>query len=460
MTLLILFLCAYSFHDAGQSLAPGILFLGTNKEGSNQTDDSFESVNNQANNREEQRFDCSSWRTYSGDYGGRAAMKFNKPLAGWKKSIKAADCRKDGRCYPAKVSVEGLDGEVQPGVHNFTIRSQFIKDEFHVAMEGPELSPTFIESHGNGEYTASYCVELPGFYKLFIRIIQIDGYESLRKDLFRSPFTVRVQGSMHGVHSRSTALEHCQTARRASQGRWVRLDHAKGHNLIPRSEEPQWEKVLERVVDEYIWLPYLCRLKPMDLNGLRDLFQNRSHCLCCDSYIRTLFADALFVFGMINETKHFEKREKMPYIHQNWELEGVSMSWHDFGNFGKCLEKHPNGISIFNILDNAIEKNRSKDFANYSATALLGGGRFVFFVGHPWSGDHRIAHRTNAALQQAQQSAYEFLPPEVDIFDVFAFNFPRFYSDTCDSSHISCVISNRLTVLAYWELLIVAQLLL
>jgi len=476
---LLLSLFAYSFLDAGLSLPPYIIRkkendqIGTNegikKEGSNRTDSSMESVNDQIDNREEQRFDCSSWRTYSGDLGGRAVMKYNKTQAGWKQTISAANCRKEGKCYPVKVSVEGVEGEVQPGVHNFTIRSQFTKDEFHVAMEGPELSPTFVESHGNGEYTASYCVELAGFYKLYVRIIQIDGSQSLRKDLFESPFTVRVRGSAefpggNPSPSNPTVLEHCQTARRASQGRWVRFDHAKRHNFISRFEEPQWEEVLNTIVDEYVWLPYSCRLKPMDLNGLRDLFQNRTHCLCCDSYIRTLFADALFVFGMINETQHFEKRSKLPNIHKNWELEGVSLSWHDYNNFGKCLMKRPNGISIYNILDTGISADWGKRFPNTSAkaseTVALGGGKYVFFVGHPWSGDHRVAHRSNLALQRAQRSAYDFLPPEVDVFDVFAFTFPRIYHNACDGSHVSCVISNRLTVLAYWELLILAQLLL
>jgi len=441
---------------------------GIKKEGSsNPTDSIVESVNHQIDNRrEKQRFDCSSWRTYSGDLGGRAVMKYNKTQAGWNETISAANCRKDGKCYPNTVSVEGVVGTVQPGVHNFTIRSQFTNDEFHVAMEGPELSPTFIESHGNGEYTASYCVELPGFYKLYVRIIQIDGYESLRKDVFASPFTVSVRGSAefpggNPSSSNPTVLEHCQTARRASQGRWVRFDHAKRHNFISRLEEPQWEQVLETTVDEYVWLPYSCRLKPMDLNSLRDLFQNCTHCLCCDSYIRTLFADALFVFGMIDETKHFEKRSKKPDIHKNWELEGVSMSWHDYNNFGKCLMKRPNGLTIFNILTGGISAS-SKLIgmaANASATVALGGGKYVFFVGHPWSGDNRVAHRSNLALQRAQRSAYEFLPPEVDVFDAFSFTFPRIYHNTCDDSHVSCVISNRLTVLAYWELLILAQLL-
>ena len=198
----------------------------------------------------------------------------------------------------------------------------------------------------------------------------------------------------------------------------------------------------------------------MDLDSLREIFQNRTHCVCCDSYIRTLFADALFVFGMIDEKKHFEKRSRLPYIHKNWELEGISMSWHDYDNFGKCLTKLPNGISIFNILDKAIGADWGKRFPNALHPNPPGGGKYVFFVGHPWSGDHRVAHRSNMALQRAQRSVYKFLPPEVDVFDAFAFTFPRIYHNACDGSHVSCVISNRLTVLAYWELLILAQLLL
>ena len=203
----LLSLFAHLYFDAGLLIPPDNIRKkendqkgtteGIKKEASNQID-SIESVNHQTDNREDQRFDCSSWRTYSGDLGGRAVMEYNNTQEGWNNAISAANCRKEGRCYPDKVSVEGVEGEVQPGIHNFTIRSEFTKDEFHVAMEGPELSPTFVESHGNGEYTASYCVELPGFYKLYVRIIQIDGYESLRKDLFESPFAVRVKGGVRG----------------------------------------------------------------------------------------------------------------------------------------------------------------------------------------------------------------------------------------------------------------------
>ena len=77
-----------------------------------------------------------------------------------------------------------------------------------------------------------------------------------------------------------------------------------------------------------------------------------------------------------------------------------------------------------------------------------------------WSGDNRVAHRSNLDIQRAQRSAYDVLPPEVDIFDAFGFAFPQVYHDTCDDSHVSCVILERLTVLAYWELLILAQVLL
>ena len=143
---------------------------------------------------------------------------------------------------------------------------------------------------------------------------------------------------------------------------------------------------------------------------------------------------------MINETKHFEKRWRKPDIHENWELEGISMS--------------RDGISIFNILmDPGRVRFMGKNFSNHSATAALGGGKFVFVVGHPWSGQHD-------AIQHTQRAAFDVLSPEVDIFDAFAFTFPRIYHSTCDGSHVSCVLPGRLTALAYWELLILAQLLL
>lgn len=129
------------------------------------------------------------------------------------------------------------------------------------------------------------------------------------------------------------------------------------------------------------------------------------------------------------------------------------MSWHDTENFMTCLEKSPNGISIFNVLTERIDKRMAPEFVNEASLATAAGGRYVFFVG-----DHRLAHRTNDSIQRAQQAAFDTLPLEVDIFDEFAFTFPRDYTETCDASHVSCVFNGRLTALAYWELLILAQL--
>jgi hypothetical protein len=97
-------------------------------------------------------------------------LKYNDEQSGWKNktALTPAECANNGRCYPDQVSVEGVDGLVEPGVHSFTINSLYTYDEFHVAFEGPELSPTFVEAHGSGTYTASSCVELPGFYINFV----------------------------------------------------------------------------------------------------------------------------------------------------------------------------------------------------------------------------------------------------------------------------------------------------
>ena len=118
---------------------------------------------------------CSSWQTY-GTMGGRAVMNDNPVQQGWvgSENSTAQECANAEDCYPGRlVNVEGVDILVEPGVHHFQINSQFARDEFHVALDGPELSPTFVEAHGNGTYTASYCVELPGFYKLHAALVSL-----------------------------------------------------------------------------------------------------------------------------------------------------------------------------------------------------------------------------------------------------------------------------------------------
>ena len=185
---------------------------------------------------------CSLFRTY-GTLGGRGVMNDSQVHSKWSVNekgiqmhLRAAECANDGSCYPEMVKVKGVDAVVEPGVHSFTITSQFMRDEFHVALEGPELSPTFIEAHGNGTFTASYCVELPGFYKLYIRILQINKFVALRKDVFQSPFSVHVRGK---AELQTITLDSCTRVGQATQGRWVRFDHAVSSNLVPSFELQQ-----------------------------------------------------------------------------------------------------------------------------------------------------------------------------------------------------------------------------
>jgi len=437
---------------------------------------------------------CSSWKTY-GNLGGRRVMLHNKVQPGYirESNITQQQCADALDCYPLMVNVRGVEVIVEPGVHSFTITSQFAGDEFHVALEGPELSPTFVEAHGNGTYTVSYCVELPGFYKLYVRILQIDGRVSLRKDTTKSPYSVYVQGKakhpntdrreLHAayapinsrgssIHSslvkdpiylydapQTRAMDSCTTVRRATHGRWVRFDHAVRYNLLPSSELRQWEDFLEITRDEYVWLPYYCRLRPMNLDNIRALFQNRTHCACCDSYIRTLFSATMYALDIFNknQTKDtssgwFEGGSTL--IHKNWEIKGVSMSWHDHGNFKRCLLKSPNGLVVDSIL---VEKVNKAQVNSYAAMVNNTPGKFVFIVGHPWRGDDRRNKRNNYAIQHAQHVAFTGLGSEIDIFDAFGFTFPRIYHEVCDGSHVSCITSDRPSLLGVWEILILAQ---
>jgi len=416
---------------------------------------------------------CSLFRTY-GTLGGRGVMndsqvhsKWSERETGIQMHLSAAACANNDACYPAMVKVTGVDAVVEPGVHSFTITSQFMRDEFHVALEGPELSPTFIEAHGNGTFTASYCVELPGFYKLYIRILQINKFVALRKDVFQSPFSVHVQGK---AELQTITLDSCTRVGQATQGRWVRFDHAVSSNLVPSFELQQWGEFLEISRDEYVWLPYSCRLRPMNLEELRTLFQNRRHCACCDSYIRTLFSGTLWALGIFNDSQ-MEQTSKTrqsdgtyspgKLIHHNWEIEGVSMSWNDIKDFERCLLKRPDGLVVESILLEPPAKlaGRLLRAVNHSATVGNSSGKFAFFVGHPWSGDHRIAHRSNYDIQRAQRATFNDLGLGIDIFDAFAFSWPRIYHEACDGSHVACAISDRLTLLGVWEMLILAQIL-
>jgi len=459
---IILFAClslTNTFQIGGINITKGITFqIG----GINITTEMWEEATTTDSNATHQT-ECSSYRTY-GKLGGREVMMHDSHAhPGWKGSsqITPEACAKQGDCYPDKVLVKGVDVLVETGVNSFTITSLFARDEFHVALEGPELSPTFVKAHGNGTYTVSYCVELPGFYKLYVRILQINGTDTLRKDIFQSPFSVRVRGKAEAelqtlpTESNQVALDFCTSARQATQGRWVRFDHAKRYNLVPSFELQQWGEVLEVTRDEYVWIPYSCRLRPMTLDDLRALYQNRSHCLCCDSYIRTLFSDTMSVLGIFNKTQHEQTRDGS-LIHRNWDIHGMAMAWHDMAYFERCLQKHPNGLSVENILGG---KPNPGHVAHHSATVGKTSGKFVFTVGHPWSGDHRVARRSNYMMQDAQRASFIELDSDIDIFDAFAFTFPRIYHEACDSSHVSCVISDRLTMLGFWEMLIFAQML-
>ena len=281
---------------------------------------------------------CSSWKTYC-SLGGRRVMHHTQVQPGWTGAgeITAQQCADALDCYPLKVNVRDVEDIVEPGIHHFTIESQFAEDEFHVAFEGPELSPTFVEAHGNGTYTASYCVELPGFYKLYVRILQIDSKVSFRKNTVKSPYSVYVHGHANhpstnkkeshlayapndstggSIHpslvkapvnisgaSQIREIDYCTTVRQATHGRWVRFDHALRYNLLPSSELQQWEDFLHITRDEYVWLPYSCSLRPMKWNDIRALFQNRTHCACCDSYIRTLFSATMYALDIFDKNQ-------------------------------------------------------------------------------------------------------------------------------------------------------------
>ena len=457
-------------------------------------DYSEDDISNAATNAQQQSL-CSSWKTF-GNLGGRVVMDDTQVQRGWKGSTKITEkkCADAVDCYPFLVKVQGVDSKVEPGVHSFTITSLFARDEFHVALEGPELSPTFIEAHGNGTYTASYCVELPGFYKLYVRILQINSVVSLRKNTYKSPFSIHVQGKANHPNANTTnapvarasvdptkaslqpslakaptelsdaskrseatrAMNACTTARQATQGRWVRFDQAVRYNLLPSFELRRWHEVLEISKDEYVWLPYSCRLRPMNLDDIRVLLQNRTHCACCDSYIRTLFQTIMYSLGIFDKNQMKDTTEVGKLIHKNWEFEGTSMSWHDNKNFETCLEKSPNGLAVENILTEKVDKIR---VASHAATVNNSSGKFVFFVGHPWSGDDRRSKRSNYAIQQAQKAVFTELGSEIDIFDALAFTFPRIYHDACDGSHVSCINSDQPSLLSFWEILILAQIL-
>ena len=77
----------------------------------------------------------------------------------------ASECARSLRCYPAHIHVRDLSLEVVAGVTNsFFVDAAFRHDTFHVAVTGPEIAQTSVQSIGNGTYRISYCVDLPGYY--------------------------------------------------------------------------------------------------------------------------------------------------------------------------------------------------------------------------------------------------------------------------------------------------------
>ena len=116
--------------------------------------------------------------------------------------------------------------------------------------------------------------------------------------------------------------------------------------------------------------------------------------------------------------------------------------------------QNPNGLVVESILTETVSTDTTKHWGVVSNNTS---GKFVFFVGHPWSSNNRLAKRSNYIIQRAQRMAFDRLGSEIDIFDAFAFTFPQIYDEVCDGSHVNCVISDQLSLFTNWEILILSQ---
>ena len=142
----------------------------------------------------------------------------------------ATECAEATRCYPGAIRIGTYETRVAPGTHSFILFSNFPCDLFHVSLHGITIANALVTSLGNNQHRVSYCVHLPGNYKLHIRLLSVNGWAGFDRALWGSPFSIQVTDPQELVIPTSLApvraseLPVCVNAYDASYGEWVRVD--------------------------------------------------------------------------------------------------------------------------------------------------------------------------------------------------------------------------------------------
>ena len=340
-------------------------------------------------------------------------------------------------------------------------------------LDGITIANALVTSLGNNQHRVSYCVHLPGNYKLHIRLLLINGWAGFDRALWGSPFSIQVTDPQELVIPTSLApvraseLPVCVNAYDASYGEWVRVD------ALSVAERHAWHStVLRATRDDYVWAPYLCRLLPMDKTQIRHIYTSIGQtCLMGDSLLRSLFAYFLFWSGIYD----VEGLHKTGYTQTNWQLEGFNFFWWESEanqrQFGDCV------VNASLVVRSFIEDMQAIPLTEADLNHMLDWrGKmpdqtvpFVQMLAHYQTGDRlEAAHRNNRNIQQRNREQRALLKGQsdgmFDIFDVSEMHLPRMVAETCDGMHVMCGQGSSPNwidhqVVGHWEGLILAQIL-
>ena len=359
----------------------------------------------------------------------------------------AFKCAQSARCYPSNVRVRGLRVRVDRGVNEFAIDSLFPSDIFVVTLRGPELSSAVIVAHMNNSYTARYCLDTPGFYKMHIVVQSINNEVGFSRPLFGSPYAILVRGPRVPISLPTGPA--CATGRDATFGRWLRQD------VIADSRA--WEGALEATRDDHLWVPHNCSITPLSSAEVAALWRRGKVCVLGESYLRTLLAGYLYGAGVFDRAE----LDRVEYTHESWEARDLSLSFDFHGGrivpaqlarFVNCS----GGATL--ALASWLEPADTRVAAAMRAAAERA-RTSLFVTGSPWSGDLLETKRSNLWLGAAYRMTVRCLVASgIDVFDAFELAWPRL-DEACDGSHYMCMSEFTHNSVGYWEGLVLSNLL-
>ena len=204
--------------------------------------------------------------------------------------------------YTSKIKISNFTLYPSTGVNSFVLRAPSNNDFYVIRLVGPELTYGTVQYLHDGTYSVEYCVERPGLYELHI-IIQTVGKVTLNRELFGSPFSLKVGGNEPDFDEPPISSKPpCETMWNASFGRWKDV-------TLREESKKWWEDTLFITREKYAWVPYECSLAPKSPQAAKRLFENSTICVCGDSYSRTLLNE-LLLWGQVFALKHVLEVEK------------------------------------------------------------------------------------------------------------------------------------------------------